>query len=433
MLNLSKSEAKKGIDLVLVAVIICLLMYGLFALFSASQIESLRIYSHQYFLFGKQLCFVLFGLILLYISSKVDYKKYKGFGIFIFLFSLILLLLVLFTKIGVYADGAKRWARIGPLCFSPTVLVIISMIIYLSGFLAIRLEEVNRKNVLIIIWTIIYLPIMLILMQPNSSHAILYFLVGTSIIYFAGVRLFYSSIIIVVVFLTVYYHIIRYSYQAKRVLTFLNPMSDPYGAGYQLLQSLTALGSGGITGVGFDKGIQKHYYLPDVYSTFILSSTGEELGFVGTTSIIILIFIFILRGFQIAYRTDDAFGKILASGITTWIGIQSALNICVVSGLVPVGALSLPFFSYGGSEMICHLFAVGILLNISYQTGCYFDYVGMIGNQAKKVIIRFNNVVNSISLKIESHPAYRVFALVALLLSLIVSIIQIIYYFFFNK
>lgn len=416
-----KLSNTKSIDFVLLIIVVLLSIIGLVALFSISHgIYEMRFTSE---LFKKQFVYVVTGFMGMFISTKVEYNTYKNFRL-LFYFTMLILLMLLFTNLGRSVGGAKRWLVIGPLAFSPTILAEISMIVYLSSYISIKNGKANLYDILMM-YIVFLIPTLLILLQPNFIGAVMCFLTGAFIVFIAGHRILSFLFIITSFTLSTLYMILSVPYRVQRIMAFLNPEVDPMGTGYQIIQSFIALSRGGLTGVGFNNGIMKHA-VPNIHTDFILCSLGEEFGFLGIGIIIILFLFFIHRGFLIALRSQDICGKLIASGITFLIAIKSMLHMGVVSGLFPTCGVALPFVSYGGPMVVLNLFLAGILLNISCSSGKYYS---SIFKKIRAVLSRIFESIRLISVEVESHPLYKIFAFIALLLTFVISITQLYHWF----
>ncbi len=349
------------------AVIVSILMCaGVMMIFSSSGIYALEEHGQSSYYLRRHLLFLTAGFFLMLGAMSFDYRRLQNFAKPLLTAAFAMLVLVLVPGIGAEIGGAQRWFKAGGLSFQPSEFAKMAMIIYLADYLCRKRDRIRyfRRG---------FLPVMivlgvfslLILRQPDMGTtvyiAIIYFLM----IFIAGARLSHLALIAASVIPAFYFLILEASYRLARIVTFLDPWSDPLGAGFQLTQSQIALGSGGVWGVGLGKGMQKLFYLPAAHTDFILSIVGEELGLWGTLSIVFLFSLFIWQGARIAKRVSDPFGYYLSTGLILMIGLQAAINIGVSIGALPTKGLPLPFISYGGSALVFNLIAVGLLLNIS--------------------------------------------------------------------
>ena len=335
-------------------------------LLSASSPKSLAEYGTSYQFFVKQLIFAILGLIAMAMISKIDYRFYKRFYKISWIVSIILLALVL--VIGKEVNHAKRWIEITTsLSFQPSELVKFLMIVFYAGMLTKNRDELGNFWTGLVKHICMLAPIIvLLLLQPHFSASMVIIGICCIMMVMAGCKLWQFiasglSIGIPVIIALV----IKSPYRLQRVVTFMNPWQDPTDTGWQVIQSLYAIGSGGLFGTGLGEGKQKYLYLPEPHNDFIFSALAEELGFIGCAIVIILFIILIWRGILIAMKAPDMFGSLMAIGITALIGIQVIINIAVVTSSMPATGMPLPFFSYGGTALFILLCEMGVLLNIS--------------------------------------------------------------------
>lgn len=357
-------------DYFLISIIFILLVFGVIMVFSSSYIMAGKWYEDNYYFFIRQSIFAFIGIIAFIVAMKIDYHFWKRIAIPILILTIALLLLIYFPGFSRYVRGARRWISIGPLSFQPSEIIKFSLILYIADCLTRKKEEdigTFVKGILpvFIITGFIFL---LVFSQPDFSTAIV--IIGS-----AFLMLFIGGSQITQLFAVISFLIppgillaLGKDYRRVRLLSFLNPWEDPLESGFHIIQSLLALGSGGMTGVGIAESRQKFFYLPDQHTDFIFSIIGEELGFIGTVAIIILFVLFLWRGYLIALNAMDHFGMLLSAGITSIIIFQAIINISVVTKIIPTTGITLPFISYGGTSLIMNLFCCGILLNISKFT-----------------------------------------------------------------
>ena len=354
------------IDFTLVIAILLLLALGLIMVLSASSPSALSESGNSYKYFSKQLIFAILGLIAMAFISKIDYRFYQKFYKHAWWLSLILFALVLL--IGKNVNGAKRWIYITEtLSFQPSELVKFLMIIFYAGILVKDRDQLGMYDKGFIKHVCMLAPIIgLLLLQPHFSASIVIIGICSVMMITAGCKLWHFILTGGVVGLpAMIFLIIKEPYRLKRVVTFLDPWQDKTGDGWQVIQSLYAIGSGGLFGAGLGESKQKFLYIPEPHNDFIFSILGEELGFVGCAIVIILFAIFIWRGILIAMKAPDMFGSLVAIGITALVGIQVIINIAVVTSSMPATGMPLPFFSYGGTALFILLCEMGVLLNIS--------------------------------------------------------------------
>ncbi|MBQ9657720.1 MAG: putative lipid II flippase FtsW [Clostridia bacterium] len=354
------------VDFTLVIVVIILLSLGLIMVLSASSPKSLSEYGTSYQFFIKQLIFAVLGVIAMMMISKIDYRFYQKFYKVAWILSALLLVAVML--VGKEVNNAKRWIYITKtLSFQPSEIVKILMIIFYAGILTKNKDDLGNFWSGLVKHICMLAPIIVLLMlQPHFSASIV--IIGTSCIMMimAGCKMwqFLASGLSVGIPLIVVL-VKSAAYRLERVTTFLDPWSNPTDEGWQVIQSLYAIGSGGLFGSGLGESKQKYLYLPEPHNDFIFSVLAEELGFIGCAIVIILFAIFIWRGILIAMKAPEMFGSLIAIGITSLIGIQVVINIAVVTSSMPATGMPLPFFSYGGTALFILLCEVGILLNIS--------------------------------------------------------------------
>ena len=352
------------INLLLVTIV--LMAIGIVMIYSASGVYALEKTKDSAFYLKKHLSFLLIGLLATLAAMKVDYadlRKYIKPALFA---SLVLLVLVLIPGISREIGGARRWFRFIGASFQPSELAKMVLIFYLADVL-------ERKQPMIRSFRYGFLPpaavlgllVGLVLLQPDLGTAASFALVSFIMLFVAEVNLLYMVPFILAAIPVLYLLIFKVGYRRRRIVAFLDPWADPRGAGFQIIQSFVALGSGGLLGVGLGQSQQKLFYLPESHTDFIFSIIGEELGLLGTMSVVILFVIFILQGMRIAVHAKDLFGRFLALGIVSMIALEAVINISVTTGAIPTKGLPLPFISYGGSNLIFNMVGVGLLLNIA--------------------------------------------------------------------
>ena len=363
------------VDFTLVITVLLLLSIGLVMLLSASSPTSLQEYNNSYKYFLRQLVFAVLGLIAMYFISRIDYRIYQKFYKLAWWLSFISLILVL--VIGTDSHGAKRWIDLGFTTVQPSEFVKFFMIIFYAGILVKNRNDLGKFWKGLVKHLLFLVPIIaLLILEPHVSTSMVIIITCCVIIIMAGCKFWQfalSGIVaggVVGVVATILYFVndafqTRFQYIVTRVITFLDPWQDATDTGWQVIQSLYAIGSGGLFGVGLGDSTQKYLYLPEPHNDFIFSVLAEELGFVGCVFVFILFAIFIWRGILIAMKAPDMFGSLVAIGITTLVGIQVIINVAVVTSSMPATGMQLPFFSYGGTALFILLCEVGVLLSIS--------------------------------------------------------------------
>ena len=341
-------------------------IFGIIMIYSASSIWAKYRFNDSFHFAKLQLIFFLVSLLGLFITSKIDYHFYRKYANIILALSVLLLIIVLIPGIGSLKNGARSWIKIGPFGLQPSEFAKLGMIIFLAKYLANNQKNLSsiKKGVFPIL-LIIGIIFGLIMLEPDFGSAMVMMLALMIIIFISGVKPSFFTSLGLLGILGITGLIIIAPYRLKRIISFLNPWSDPLGSGYQIIQSLYAIGPGGLFGLGFGNSIQKQFYLPEPQTDFIFSIISEEFGFLGVlivTSFFAFIFYFILK---ISFKQKELFAKYLSFGLGIQIIVQALLNLCVVVGLIPVTGVTLPFLSYGGSSLLVSMISIGIILNVS--------------------------------------------------------------------
>jgi cell division protein FtsW len=356
-----------SVDSWLFTVTLLLIFIGLVMVFSASAVMAKERYGSGYFFLLRQLGWATAGILAMVLAMKIDYRRYKHPAVVFSLLGATTLLLISVFFLD-RAHHTHRWFHLGPLSFQPSEMAKPALILFLAFFLESRTKSMKdwRNTVLpAAVPTLVF--IALIVFQPDLGTAIACAAITGCILFVAGLDLRYLGYAFLASLLPLYFLIFHVAYRRARILAFLDPYSDPQGRGFHIIQSLIAVSTGGITGVGLMEGKQKLFYLPEPHTDFIFAVTAEELGLVGALVIVLLFAIFLWRGVRTALRTQDMFGRFLAVGITSMIVVQAFINISVVLGLMPTKGIPLPLVSYGGSSLLVTLACIGVLLNISKQ------------------------------------------------------------------
>lgn len=357
----------KKADKILLITIFSLLSIGILMFISSSLGILNRSESTFYSILIKQLVFGLpLGLLGMYFVTKVNYKFWRKYSFYIFLGTIVLTACVFIPFLGFEYQGANRWIDLGFISFQPVEFLKFGFIIYFSAWLSWAKNRAQNVKFGILPFILMLGVIALILLnQPDTKSFILITITGIGMLFLSEVPLKYlfGTGALVAVLLGIF--MIFTPYLQDRVSTFLNPSSDPRGAGYQIQQSMITIGSGGVFGRGYGQSIQKFGFLPEPQGDSIFAIIGEELGFVGSTVIILLYVVFAMRGLRVASHSPDSFGRLLSAGIVIMITAQSFLNIASITGVFPLTGVPLVFMSHGGTSLMIYLTAVGILLNIS--------------------------------------------------------------------
>ncbi len=368
MAKKAKKMQYKG-DYILLYLVISLILFGVVMVFSASYYTAMNVDNDAYAYLKKGVVYAILSIGAMMVVASVDYRIYSKYATLGLVVSVILLVLVWAPVIGVNLNGAHRWIGIpGVFTIMPGELAKIFGTIFIAAYLSKDPRRIlSFKQGILPCLGVIVLYFGLILKQPNLSTAVTVVMIIVSIMFAAGLQIRYiiGGAIGGMGVLAVAILADPDGYRMARITSFLDPFSDPQGAGYQVIQSLYALGSGGLFGVGLGKSIQKTLYLPEPQNDFILAIIGEELGFIGIALVVVAYLILVWRGIHIAINAPDLFGSLVATGITSMIGVQVILNIAVVTSSMPPTGVSLPMISWGGNSLVMMGAAMGILLNIS--------------------------------------------------------------------
>ncbi len=369
---------KRGhIDAVLLTLIVIILIFGVVMVFSASYYASIGSEGDAYKFLWKQVGFAGSGFIIMLIFSRIDYHVWQKLSLPIMIISMAMLLLV-FTKLGLNINGASRWIAI-PLWGDKRITIMPgeiakgALIIFVSSYFASGRKRARRlKGLLPVILYTVTVSAMII-KQPNLSTAITVFAISVGIAFCAGMQWRYIAVLLASIPIGIMFvKNFLEEYQYKRLITFLDPFSDPSGDGFQVIQSLLAIASGGLFGVGLGRSVQKNLYLPEPQNDFITAIIGEELGFIGIAFMMMLFVLIVWKMFCIGLNSKDELGMLLSSGVAIMIGLQAALNIAVATSSMPATGIALPFVSYGGNSMWILTALVGIVLNVSRQSAHKF-------------------------------------------------------------
>lgn len=356
----------KKIDYLLLLGIGIISLFGLLMIYSASYVWAEYKFNDPYKFVRTQAIFLGISYILMYLVLKVPYTKYLNRANTIFIACVILLILVLIPGIGSIRNGSRSWFGIGGFGVQPSEAAKLGIIIFTSKYLAFNEKVLKdiKKGVLPILG-VLMLVFGLIMLQPDFGTGVIIVISIIGLLFISGVSMGFFVKLGFLGMLGVVVLIIMAPYRMKRIVSFLNPWSDPLGSGFQIIQSLYAIGPGGLLGLGLGNSIQKHFYLPEPQTDFIFAIISEEFGFMGILIVASLFILIIWRGFRIAIKCENKFGKYLAFGITFQLAFQCLLNLMVVVGLIPVTGVTLPFLSYGGSSLLITMFSMSIVLNIS--------------------------------------------------------------------
>src|SRR5436309_839975 len=356
-----------SVDRWLFVITLVLVFIGLVMVFSASAVMAKERYHSGYFFLLRQFGWAIGGFVVMLIGMRIDYKKLKHPAVVFSILGLTTLMLISVFFLD-RAHNTHRWIHFGGFSFQPSELAKPALILFLAFFLENRTKYMNDwRNTLVpaVLPTMLFVG--LIVFQPDLGTAIACAAITVCVLFVAGLNVKYLAYLFLASLPPLYFLIFHVAYRRDRILAFLNPYSDPQGRGFHIIQSLIAVSTGGITGLGLMEGKQKLFYLPEPHTDFIFAVTAEELGLVGALVIIALFAVFLWRGMRTSLPTQDMFGRLLSVGITSMVVVQAFINVSVVLGLMPTKGIPLPFVSYGGSSLFVTLACVGVLLNISKQ------------------------------------------------------------------
>lgn len=368
---LKKQNVTRGkVDIVFLSLVLILLTIGLIMLFSASYAYSFERYGNSYRFISRQALLGGVGLVIMYVLSRIDYHIFRKWSWVIFAVTMAVLILLLILPPMVEDMDVKRWLVIGPINFQPSEIAKFAVILLFSHLIAVNYKLMGTFKFVFFLIFLLATVCVLVVLEPHLSATLLIFIIGVVLMIIGGLRIPYIvgglSIGAGGALIAILTGII--SYGSDRIQYWLDPWSDASGKGYQTIQSLLAIGSGGLMGRGLGNSRQKFLWVPEPHNDFIFAIVCEELGLIGAVIIILLFCALVWRGFTIAMKAPDKFGSLMAVGLTFQVGLQAILNILVVTNTVPNTGISLPFFSYGGTALIILLAQMGIVLSISRQS-----------------------------------------------------------------
>ncbi|MDE5413060.1 stage V sporulation protein E [Alkalihalobacterium chitinilyticum] len=359
-------KTKTAPDFLLMIATIALLTIGVIMVYSASAVWAQYKFDDSFFFAKRQIFFAGAGVAAMFFVMNVDYWTWRKWSKVLLIICFILLIIVLIPGVGLVRGGARSWLGVGAFSIQPSEFMKMAMIAFLAKYLSENQKKITSlKQGLIPSLSLVLLAFGLIMLQPDlgtgavmvGTCVVMIFVSGARIAHFVGLALIGVAGFVAL--------IASAPYRIKRITSFLDPWSDPLGSGFQIIQSLYAIGPGGLLGLGLGESRQKYFYLPEPQTDFIFAILTEELGFIGGAIVIFLFGILLWRGIRVALGAPDLFGSFLAVGIISMVAIQVMINIGVVTGLMPVTGITLPFLSYGGSSLTLMLVAIGVLLNIS--------------------------------------------------------------------
>ncbi|MCE1245955.1 MAG: putative lipid II flippase FtsW [Firmicutes bacterium] len=360
---------KKKFDTFMFLPILGLILYGIIMIFSASSPTaalSPMCNNDPYFFLKRHLIWLGIGFVAMYFAYKMDVNQWRKYAVPIMVLALFMLVLVMVPGLSREVLGARRYLYFGSQTFQPSEFAKIAMIFWLADALARRKENVRKFKTLLGIFAVVGVIVILIEKQPDLGTTIVIGGTFLGMLFLAGVKIWQLAAISVAGVAIAVSRILEESYRMARITAFLDPWKDSQGAGYQIIQSLIALGSGGLHGLGLGESRQKYFYLPEKFTDFIFAITGEELGFYfGTLPIIILFLVFLYKGLRISANAKDPFMCLLAGGVTFQIAFQAFVNMGVVSSMLPCTGIPLPFISFGGTSLVFTMFSIGFLMNVA--------------------------------------------------------------------
>lgn len=347
-----------------------LLTLGLIMILSASSVSSLEDYGSSFMFFKRQVIWSVIGIVAYITFARLDYRKLKGWGYVLLAGVILMLFAVLVPGLGVTVGGSSRWLALGPLSIQPSELAKIALILFIADVFSRKdPEAVNElPHTLFPVIPAVGLLALLIMAQPDMGTTMLIGTIGFGLLFIAGAPLRYLGAMAALGAPIAAFGALAEPYRRARVLAFLNPWADPLNTGYQTIQSLIAMGSGGFFGVGIGASRQKWLYVPNAHTDFIYAILGEEIGLLGTLTVLGMFAFIAYLGIRIARNAPDRFGMYIAAGVTLWISVQALVNIGAVTASLPITGVPLPLVSFGGSSLVVTLIGMGVLTNVARQS-----------------------------------------------------------------
>jgi cell division protein FtsW len=361
-------------DTVTLGLTAALLLVGLVMVTSASMAIAARDMGDPFYFLERQFIFTVAGLLLALVLTRIPTQIWDTYGLALLLLALVMLVLVLIPGLGARVNGARRWLRVGVVNFQVSELAKVLVLIWLCSYCVRKREELEGTFAgLMKPFGIIAVTAMLLLIEPDFGAATVLFATGFAVLFAAGARLRYVALLVSTAILAFALLALTSSYRLKRLLIFLHPFDDPFNGGFQLTQSLIAIGRGSWFGVGLGSSVQKLFYLPEAHTDFVFAVLAEELGLVGVIGVLVLFLALVWRAFHIsrmAAQSGMRFQAYLAMAFGTWVGLQAVVNIGVNMGVLPTKGLTLPLLSYGRSSLLVTLAWLGVLLRIHHEVKC---------------------------------------------------------------
>jgi cell division protein FtsW len=353
----------------LVMATLALLTLGLVMILSASSVSSFATYGSSFLFFKKQVLWAAIGVVAFFAFARLDYRRLKGIGYVALATVVLLLLAVAIPGVGVVVGGSARWLGAGPLSFQPSEFAKLALVLFAADVLSRKPEKTLRRfsHTLLPVIPALGLIALLVILQPDLGTTLLIGTIGIGMLFVAGAPMRHLLPITVIGGGITTLAALVEPYRRARILSFIDPWADPLNTGYQAIQSLIALGSGGFFGVGLGASRQKWLYIPNAHTDFIYAILGEEMGLFGTLVVLGLFAFMTYLGIRIAKNAPDRFGMLIAAGVTIWMAIQALINMGAVTAALPITGVPLPLVSFGGSSLVVSLIAMGILVNIATQ------------------------------------------------------------------
>lgn len=369
-------------------IVLALVLFGIVMLASTSAVHGEAQHGDATFYLKRQLVAVAVGFLAAYLAARIDYHLWQSLAVPIGLATVVMLVLVLLPNVGTTVKGSSRWLSVGFFTLQPSELAKLASVVTLSWWMSrIQLRSETAVRGLVVPLLILGVLTGPVFVEPDFGTTMLMGCVGLAIMFIGGARISYLAITAVVGFSAISLAIMEDEERMRRIIAFLNPDKYAQDEAFQLLSSIYAFIVGGARGVGLGESLQKRFYLPEAHTDFIFAIIGEELGFAASALVVLLFLGFLYCGLRICFRASDAFGRLVAFGITAMITLQAAINIGVVTGCLPTKGLPLPFISFGGTSMAVTLFMVGVLINIALQAGSERgdDGIPNIKNKARRI------------------------------------------------
>ncbi|MCA9823368.1 MAG: putative lipid II flippase FtsW [Dehalococcoidia bacterium] len=374
-------------DYALLLIVAVLTITGLITVYSASFVIGLAWYGDPNYFILRQAMWAGLGLVLMVVAMQSDYRVLRSMAVPIMAFTILMLLAVL--VIGAEGGGARRWLGSGPYTIQPAEFAKLAVIIYLAAWLAAKGNSIRSLEEGLIPFVLIIGSVaVLIVLEPNLGTTLIILLITVTMFYVAGATLLQMTALGVTGLISMAILATAAGYRLDRLYSYFDAEGDPLGRGFQTLQSLIALGNGGITGLGLGTSRGKFFYIPESHTDGVFAVLGEEAGLIATSMVVLLFVTLMLRGYHIARRAPDDFGTLVATGITTWIAVQAMLNIGGITRTIPLTGVPLPFLSYGGSALASVMLAMGVLLSITRYMPNSSSYLDRVREPARRVVRR---------------------------------------------